>query len=191
MVLALAMPLAFFLQFGPSDGDPWFLPTIAGTALVALALMFGAAVGVPHAMAAWRRVRLARIGHGFDVTRYLDLLAQQRRLARLVVRLRFRHPPDPTRLETVLHAVRGWLPELDDARWEARNTTLVLIGLERRTTDTYGNYTSVSQFFTNGPTHSDLMEIASKVVPPLDRMAPIIGVDVDIEGMVCPFDEEA
>jgi len=167
---------------------------IVGFTVLALVSAFVAPSLVQAWTKAWNLRRLTKIGHGFDVDRYLEQLSCKRSDGRLVVELCFKRPWDSELRNATAEAVLEWVPGLSVSSWRATEAgeTLHIESTELVLTEHYsgGNHSAGSSSYTNYPAHGCLLRIASEVVPRLDAANPVTRFDVEIMGKVCPIDWE-
>jgi len=184
-MLALAAPPLVVGIFTSWDLDR---PLVIGATVLAMAgLVVLDLTLVPRVLAAWRLFRLRRIGHGFEVERYLRFLSERRRSPRLTVELRFGERWPSTEWETVSKALGGWVPGAK-ARWINDSMLKIDCGEFDGTASIADDDGSVFRYFTNRRLHDGFMRVVRKVVPPLTRVRRVVGLRVEVSGETVPLD---
>jgi hypothetical protein len=184
-VLALSAPPVAIAAFTSWDLER---PLVLVPAVLAMAVLVVLDLTLlPRCLAAWRLFRLRRIGHGFEVERYLALLSERRRSPRLTVELRFDEPWPSTEWETVSKALRGWVPGAA-ARWSNGSMLKIDCGQFDGTGSFAADDGSLVRFFTNRRLHDGFMRVVRKVVPPLTRVRRVVGLRVEVTGETVSLD---
>jgi hypothetical protein len=142
-----------------------------------------------HFLAAWRISRMKRIGHGFDVDRYIAILSERRPRARLRVELRFARPWEPEEKELATKGLAELAPKLH-VTWPSRFAVRLESEVEGR--DTYvDDDANSTEYFTNRKLHELVMTVAWTVVPRLECVQKVEGFHVEVTGKTVPLDAKA
>lgn len=158
--------------------------------VVDIALCVVALVVPTKALARWRLRHLHRIGHGFDVARYLELLGQKRSYGTLRVTLRCLRAWDARQRHSMLDAIKSWDKDVK-ASWSADDHLELHTDKLRTLAETLGDdIISPTKFFTNRPVHDAFMRIVHRVLPKLDAANPVEQITVAIDGEVYPWDTD-
>ena len=158
-----------------------------------LGSMAGAFVGMgtgERLMAAIRRRRLYRVGHGFEPGAYLEALSDKRRRGVLAVRVRFESAWPGDARDSARDAVLEWMPSLAHIAWDGDTLVLRSAELDCKEWLSGGDGPS-GHNFNNRLIHGAFQRVVDDVVPRLAKVAPIAQLSAEIEGRVEAWDADA
>jgi hypothetical protein len=156
---------------------------VAGTADLIAAIPLAFKLG--DAWGWWQRRRFRGVGYGLDVDGYLSQLRHKRDRGQLAIVLHFdRAWPGPHGAQ-LADAVREWA----DAKVEVVDErALRVVGPD---IDTYFSEiidAEVRNHYSNQLVHRYLRRVLKRVVRPLDAIARVVRIDVEIRGPLQPWD---